>query len=192
MLRLYRRAKRLHQASDQIADRWLRTEADVDKWRTLLAMVAELPDAELFRRHQQLKTDKPGLTSRNNPWFVWTGPKGEQIWVGANELGNRRLSFQRARGFDVWMHIRGRPGAHVVIRLNKGKEPNTELLMAGAQVVLVHAKVANGTHHDVQWTHARHVRSLPGSSGAKVQILNERVLHVTRDPTALSGWSRSR
>lgn len=192
MARLYRKATRLKRAADQITERWVKATEELERLREEHAIVETVPERQLFKRLKQLQKTTGKSAQSRAPWYTWRGPKGERVLVGANEAGNRQLTFQHARGHDVWMHLRGRPGAHVVVRLQKGQEPDTPVLLAGAQIVLAHAKIPNGEAADVQWTRGRHVRSIPGSDGAKVQVLDERVLHLQRDPGALEQWERSR
>ena len=44
---------------------------------------------------------------------------GTEIRVGKGAEGNDRLTFRAARGHDLWLHARGVPGAHVLLRLNR-------------------------------------------------------------------------
>ena len=124
------------------------------------------------------------------PWWTWTGPAGERVLVGRNERGNRRLTFQVARGTDWWMHLRERPGAHLILPMKRDQTPTLAHLLGAAQVALVHAKIPEGVAADVQYARVRDVRSIPGEV-AKVRIADERVLRVSRDPAELVGWVRA-
>jgi predicted ribosome quality control (RQC) complex YloA/Tae2 family protein len=53
-------------------------------------------------------------------------PAGCPILVGRNRRGNEYLSFQVARGRDIWMHSRGCPGAHVLVQHRRGGPTPTE------------------------------------------------------------------
>jgi predicted ribosome quality control (RQC) complex YloA/Tae2 family protein len=37
------------------------------------------------------------------------------IWIGKNARANDRLTFQLAHPRDLWFHIQGAPGAHVIL-----------------------------------------------------------------------------
>jgi len=43
------------------------------------------------------------------------------VYVGRNRRGNEDLSFKVGIEGDVWMHARGTPGAHVIVRAKEGK-----------------------------------------------------------------------
>ena len=61
---------------------------------------------------------------------------GVPILVGRNRKENEQLSLRVAREPDVWMHVRGVPGAHVLLQMSrvKGKEPPAEECMQMAAV----------------------------------------------------------
>ena len=121
------------------------------------------------------------------PWTEWTGPRGETVLVGKNADSNRRLTFNVAKGDDFWLHVRGTPGAHVIIKLSRGKTPDLALLLGAAQLALAASGIVNGAAADVQYTRVRNVRAVPGKPGL-VTVHDERVFHVTRDRDALAGW----
>ena len=88
------------------------------------------------------------------------------------------------------MHVRGRPGAHLVIPVDRGASPPLEVLLAAAQIALIQAGVAEGAKAEVQYTRIKHVRSIPGDAGGRVALHEEKVLHVTRERAALADWVR--
>ncbi len=118
----------------------------------------------------------------------WSGPAGQQLWVGKNALNNRKLTFQKARGRDWWMHVRGRPGAHVVVPVRSGKPPHLEWLLAGAQLAAWKSKVGVGDSVDVQYTQVKNVRAIPGDAHGRVTVHSENVLHIVREACMPDGW----
>ncbi|MFK7927185.1 MAG: NFACT family protein [Myxococcota bacterium] len=189
--RMYNKVRRLERAGDRILEHIDRVEKRI---RTLDAAlhVVDGADAALLRKLEQLapRDRRREASPDTSPWHEWVGPNGERVLVGRNAAANRRLTFQRARGDDFWFHIRGRPGAHVLFPVQKGKTPNLETLLCVGQICLAHAKVSEGEAADVQYTRARHVRSIKGAADGRVMVHEERVIRVVRDPTALAGWSR--
>ncbi|MBX2798793.1 MAG: NFACT family protein [Myxococcales bacterium] len=186
---LYRRASRMERVADRVLQRMDDVEAELAQWA---ASLKELATADL-ESLEELERRLPALPSRGSdaqvvlPWSTWTGPRGERVLVGRHERGNRRLTFQVAKGTDWWMHIRGRPGAHLVLPMTRGQTPPLQHLLAAAQIALVHAKVPEGDAADVQYARVRDVRAIPGE-GARVRIADERVLRVTRDASEIVGW----
>jgi predicted ribosome quality control (RQC) complex YloA/Tae2 family protein len=57
-------------------------------------------------------------------------PQGFEIVVGRNARQNEEVTFAIGKGDDLWLHARGAPGAHVVIR-NGGQPVWPETLAHG-------------------------------------------------------------
>lgn len=51
----------------------------------------------------------------------FASPAGVSILVGRNRAENEQLSLKIARDPDVWFHVRGCPGAHVLLQMSKLK-----------------------------------------------------------------------
>jgi predicted ribosome quality control (RQC) complex YloA/Tae2 family protein len=194
MNRMYRRAGRLQRAEGRVVDQLERARAR----RGQLVTAYEAVPTSTLHGLRSVSALTPSASKRKgrqggrspSGHVTWRGPGDARVLVGKSGANNRRLTFQVARADDIWMHIRDRPGAHVVIPLNRGASAPLDLLLAAAQIALVHAKVPTGTTHDVQYTRARNVRSIPGEATGRVLVTSERVLHVTRDPGLLNGWTR--
>src|SRR5205814_10176796 len=73
---------------------------------------------------------------------------GSEIWVGKGAKENDRRTFSFARGDDVWMHASGAAGAHVLVRVDKGKEAST-IAMEDAALLAAHYSGAR-EHADVE------------------------------------------
>ena len=187
--RLYKRAGRLDRAADRVLAHHYEVEADL---RVLREALAAAPDADepTLDGLSRLAPPQPAprAASERTPWQVWTGPHGERVLVGRDAASNNQLTFRVARGDDFWMHVRERPGAHVVLPMRRGQAAPLDHLLAAAQIALLASKVPEGTACDVTYARARHVRAVPGAPG-RVTLNDERVLHVTRDRVP-RGWTR--
>lgn len=187
---LYSRARRLDRVGEHVIERMEEVGEQVRRIRDGLLRVDTADPEELDALEQLCPPEprRPDAPEAQRPWSTWTGPRGETVLVGRNAVGNRRLTFQRARGDDFWLHVRSRPGAHVIVPAAPDRPPSLERLLAAAQIALIHSKVTVGERADVQYARVRDVRSIPGEVG-RVRVDNEKVLHVVRDPAALVGWT---
>jgi predicted ribosome quality control (RQC) complex YloA/Tae2 family protein len=187
--KLYHQAKRLERVAANVSERMATVRIEVAEMGRALAHLDTLTPEELGQWDERLPKMSAGRApAPQQPWTTWIGPGGQRVLVGRNAQGNRRLTFQVAKGHDYWMHVRERAGSHLVIPLVKGQSPPLELLMAAAQIALVAAKLAPGEAAEVQYTRARDVRPIPGDEG-RVTLSNEKVLRVVRDPAVLGGWA---
>ena len=86
---------------------------------------------------------RPAVPSALEPRRYKTS-EGWEVWIGKNNQGNDHLTHRLARPEDIWMHVHGAAGSHVVLRRGKGpNEPSKatlaevaglgRVLLAGAQ-----------------------------------------------------------
>lgn len=88
------------------------------------------------------------------------------IWVGRNKDENLELTFKHARGNDLWMHVRGRPGAHVVIPLTSGKSAPLETLLDAANLAIYYSGGENWGKTEVDYTFKKYVKRIKDSTEA--------------------------
>lgn len=91
---------------------------------------------------------------------------GLPIYVGKSSAENLELTFKIARGNDIWMHVRGRPGAHVVIPLPQGKSAPLETLLDGAVLAVYFSGGEEWGKTEVDYTFKKHVKRIKDSTEA--------------------------
>ena len=188
---LYRRARRLERMGERVIEQIEAVEARVRTLGAALAVVSDAPPALLDDLEALAPAPRAAReAAASAPWVTWRSDRGEEILVGRNATANRRLTFQKARGSDWWMHLRDRPGAHLVIRCERGHSPSLETLVAAAQIAGHHGRIPAGEAFEVQYTRASSVRSIPGAADGRVLVHGERVLRLERDEGPPSGWRR--
>ncbi len=99
-------------------------------------------------------------------------PDGWTVLVGRNSRQNEEVTFKMAAPDDVWLHVRGLPGAHVVIRCGGRAVPEATLEFA-ARLAAYHSAARGDRAVQVDWTLRKHVRRLPGGRPGMVQYSHE-------------------
>lgn len=190
--RLYNKARRLDRAADQVLERLDTQEQALATHRETLSALESLTLTELRDLEKSLPKQQraPRVVDVRSDWDLWHGPAGMRLRVGRNERANRALCFSSSRGRDWWLHLRDRPGAHVVLSLAGTESPPLDALLAGAELVLTAARIPEGTAADVQYTQIRHLRPIPGETGGRVRVAKEKVLRAIREPANLQLWVR--
>lgn len=123
------------------------------------------------------------------PYRAFRTAKGVEIRVGRSASDNDELTLHLSKGNDVWLHVRGRPGAHVVIR-RPGPSPAPELLVTAAQLALLHSGLAEGAREEVAWTRVKHVTKPKGAKPGSVRVTQEKSLYVEADRAVLEKLTR--
>jgi predicted ribosome quality control (RQC) complex YloA/Tae2 family protein len=100
------------------------------------------------------------------------------VLAGKTEEDNDRLSLKLARPDDLWFHVRGMPGSHVVLQGPEGEEPARALREQAAAIAAWHSKARAGGVVAVSCTRARYVTKPRGAPPGTVQIRKETVLKV--------------
>ncbi|MGE5508716.1 MAG: NFACT family protein [Chitinophagales bacterium] len=196
----YRKAKRgLKEAASRLAEtaaalaelRLLRLEVlDAATLRELAELSEELPASG--RPAPAKRPDKgpagrprkapPAPAGRSfAPRRYWSSD-GLEILVGRTSRENDRLTLHSGAPWDVWLHVKDLPGAHVIVRLpNEAPAPASSILEA-AQLAAYHSEGRASTQVPVDYTLRRHVRKTPGGGPGQVLYDHHRTVFVTPDP----------
>lgn len=103
---------------------------------------------------------------------------GYEVWVGRNAQSNDEL-LRLARKDDLWLHARGAPGSHVVLRCHKRAGwPPQAVLEAAASLAAWHSKQKGSSLVPVILARRKHVRKPKGAPAGAVWIEKEDVLLV--------------
>ncbi len=114
--------------------------------------------------------------ARPTPPASHTSPGGRVILVGRNSRQNDRLTFHTARPDDWWLHARGVPGAHVILRAD-GPVAEADLRRA-AELAAYYSAGRGEASVVVDYTLRRHVRRRPGGGPGQVLYRREQTLTV--------------
>lgn len=104
-------------------------------------------------------------------------PDGWTVLVGRNSRQNEEVTFRLASPDDVWLHVRGLPGAHVIIRTGGRVAPEATVLFA-ARLAAYHSSARGDRAVQVDWTLRKYVRRLPGGRPGMVQYSHEQSIIV--------------
>ena len=102
---------------------------------------------------------------------------GMEVLVGQSRRGNDQVTFREARPHDLWLHARGVPGAHVVIRASGPSVPD-HVLQAAAALAARASAARHAATVAVDYTQRRHVRRIKGAPPGLVTYRQERTIHV--------------
>ncbi|HMD01483.1 MAG TPA: NFACT RNA binding domain-containing protein [Candidatus Baltobacteraceae bacterium] len=102
-----------------------------------------------------------------------------RILVGRSPRNNAELTFRIARPDDLWFHVRGSPGAHVILRIDSEREPTSAELTAAAQLAALHSKARGSLKVPVDYTARKHVRRRAGGAPGHVWYTDAQTIVVT-------------
>jgi len=128
-----------------------------------------------------VRTEKPRPRAKTGGPLTFRSADGFAVLVGRNSRQNEELTFKIASPDDIWLHVRGRPGAHVVIR-SGGREVPDATLRYAAQLAAWHSTARDEGSVQVGWTLRKHVRRMMGGRPGMVRYTREQSLLVEPAP----------
>jgi len=102
---------------------------------------------------------------------------GFALLVGKNSRQNEEVTFHQAAANDLWLHARGVPGAHVIVKSGGQPVPETTLREAAA-LAAYYSQARESGGVAVDYTEQRYVRHMKGGGPGMVIYERERTLHV--------------
>lgn len=102
---------------------------------------------------------------------------GHLIYVGRTGAQNDAVTFDIAGPDDTWLHSRGTPGAHVVVKWAGGR-PDDTVLAAAAALAARYSASHTADQVEVDYAARRDVRKLKGGGPGLVTYRNERTVRV--------------
>lgn len=100
---------------------------------------------------------------------------GAVVLVGKNNLQNDRLSFKMANRDDLWFHVQGIPGSHVILR---GPNPSQKDILEAAQLAAYFSKGQAAAKVAVDYLPAKRLHKPSGARPGFVTFRGQTTLTV--------------
>jgi predicted ribosome quality control (RQC) complex YloA/Tae2 family protein len=180
----FRRYRKAERAAQQIPRRIRFLKADLaylDQLANDLELAASRPEIDAV--HEALVEAGWARPPRQTSAGQITGPRrfdigGFPVYVGRNARQNEEVTFERAGPHDLWLHARGRPGAHVIVRAGHRDVPD-HVMRQAAQLAAFYSSARAEGEVPVDATERRFVRRLKSDRPGLVTYRNEQTFQVT-------------
>ncbi len=103
--------------------------------------------------------------------------EGFTILIGKNSRQNEEVTFHQATSNDMWLHVRGVPGSHVIIKAGGRDIPHSAIEQAAA-LAAWYSQARGSTSVPVDYTLQRYVRHMKGGGPGMVIYERERTLYA--------------
>jgi predicted ribosome quality control (RQC) complex YloA/Tae2 family protein len=108
-----------------------------------------------------------------------------EIWVGRSSAANDLLTTRLARGKDLFFHLGGAPGSHVILRTEGRPDPPSEAVLDACELAVHFSKFKNASRADVHVVPIKNVRKPKGAKPGLVTVHGGRTVHLRRSPRRL-------
>ena len=191
----YFRKHRKHMAAErELTPRIEQAERELERFRAELSALeqgtwtppAASPSGSSVKARIKTRNNRQsGETQRRGPFRRFMSADGLPIFVGRNARENDELTFGLAKSDDLWLHARGTPGSHVVVRLGKGTDPPPETIRDAATLALLYSDLKKSGKGEVIYTRRKWVKKAKGQAPGAVTVTQEKSLYISLDKARL-------
>lgn len=160
----------------------------LDQLRTLASQATRFEDIEAimiewdrYEREHGVKSAAQAKAYRRSAPPKRSRPlhdeRGALIYLGRSGAENERITFEIAGADDFWLHARGVPGSHVIVRRQGGAEADFEAsLSRAASLAAYYSGARTSGTVEVDIARRRDVRKIKGAGPGMVTYRNERTV----------------
>ncbi|MGC4191500.1 MAG: NFACT family protein [Thermomicrobiales bacterium] len=188
----FERYRKAQKAGDQLPERIEEAETERDYLRQLRVQAGH---AETFPAIEAIRAEFEEHTGRRQPVGEKPGQKakkarqtrrvtpltdldGNLIYIGRSGKENDQVTFDIGGPGDLWLHARGVPGSHVILRaVRPDDEPGEAIETAAALAAFYSGSRSDGTV-EVDVARRRDVRKIKGGGPGMVTYRNEYTIPV--------------
>jgi predicted ribosome quality control (RQC) complex YloA/Tae2 family protein len=185
MQRMFSRGKRLLAALSAIERRVKDCEESLsalEEKRSRAEKAQALADLAAFSPAETTFRKTPAsLRSERLPYREYRSSAGKSILVGRSARDNDRLTFGHARGEDLWLHVRGGSGSHVVVRLDRGETVDESTLREAALLAAANSSLSKSDKVEVGYTKVKNVHKAPKSPPGTVSVAKLKTILIKID-----------
>lgn len=183
----FKKSKKYNRATEELGSRVVELERKLGVYDEVGASLdAETVDFDSLEKEFRAggipvpKREEAKKSSEPKPFLEVISDDGFSIYCGRNQEENRRVTFHESKGSDVWLHVKGIPGAHVVVKSQKNKTVPLSTLIEAAQLAIYYSKIRSGEKTEVDYTFRKNVKAIKGTL-AEVTYTGNKTLVVAPD-----------
>ncbi|MDE0145265.1 MAG: NFACT family protein [Nitrospira sp.] len=125
------------------------------------------------------------------PYRKFSSQEGCLILVGKTAKDNDAVTFKVSKPDDLWLHARGTPGSHVIVKLEKKQQVLPETLKDAATLALFYSDLRKSGKGEVIYTLRKNVKKPKGAKPGSVTVTQEKNLWVFVDQARLDRLKES-
>jgi predicted ribosome quality control (RQC) complex YloA/Tae2 family protein len=172
--KLFAKAKR----REDVLEKLLAREPERATLRTqITALLEEVQTASESRLRDLLEVHNPNPEAPPTVGMRYRTSSGLEVLVGRNSKENEVLTHRIAKSADIWFHVQGYPGSHVILRGQNKEIPFADILEA-ASIAAWFSKARGSTSVAVDYLFAKHVWRPKGARSGAVHFSHQKTVVV--------------
>jgi predicted ribosome quality control (RQC) complex YloA/Tae2 family protein len=151
----------------------------------LAAQGVPMPVARTEEPSPRSRPAKSRRVAEKLPYRSFVSADGLPVLVGRGAKENDQLTLRHARGNDLWLHVSGSPGSHVVVRVPAGKSVPLETLLDAAALAVHYSPRRGRGGIEVVYTPAKNIRKPRGAAPGLVTFAAGKSIRSEHEPARL-------
>jgi predicted ribosome quality control (RQC) complex YloA/Tae2 family protein len=184
----YTRAKKMESGSQQLQQTINEGEKDEKLLSELLTELERIETVDQLKEFEKsikesgvhLLSEKHGkghITSL--PYREYVLSDKYRLWVGKSSRDNDKLTFHCAHKEELWFHVQGSVGSHVILKTDNPKiNPPKNIIEIAASAAAYYSKARTSKLVPVIYTKRKYVTKPKGSSPGMVHVQYEKSILV--------------
>ena len=172
--KLFAKAKRREEVLEKLL---VREETRVTQEQQLRTLLEEVESASEVRLRNLLEVHSSIAESPPPVGMRYRTANGLEVLVGRNSKENELLTHRIAKSADIWFHVQGYPGSHVILRGQNKEIPFADILQA-ASIAAWFSKARGSTSVAVDYLFAKYVWRPKGAKSGAVHFSHQKTVVV--------------
>lgn len=162
-----------------------KTKDDINYFNLLKVQVehASLSDileiVEELNKAKYINTKKKKEKKTKSKILTYTLDNGTIIYVGKNNIQNELITHKLSKPNEMWFHVKGFPGSHVVVK--KDSDLTETEIRTAAMIASFYSPASMSSSVAVNYTKIRYIKKIPGKRSCFVTFTNEKTIYI--DPS---------
>ncbi len=114
-----------------------------------------------YKSFNESKNKFPNIKTLDIDGFV--------VYLGCDAKSNDHITFNMSDPDDIWFHVKGFPGSHVLI-LVREKLPTPEVIRKVAEIAKKNSKAKGQNEVNVLYCKVKFVKKEPGMNDGQVKV----------------------
>ena len=140
--------------------------------------IEEIKDELIDKKYLKQKLVKRKRKKKPN-YETYFDKDDVEILVGKNNIQNEFITHKLAKHNEVWFHVKGAPGSHVVVRKTLPLSETT--IRTAAQLASYFSKLKTSSSVPVDYVEVRYIKKVPGKINSFVTYKNNKTIYIDPD-----------
>lgn len=147
----------------------------------------EIMAQELSIKEESQKRKAPKKPAKNTParsapkYSRFEGPVSGAIYLGKTAQGNDELLRVKAKNGDLWFHVKGAAGSHVLLTNRGPGDPDPKDIEFAAKLALEHSKVKEDSKREIIMADVKNVKKPKGAPLGQVIVEKYTTVNVGKE-----------